>query len=236
MITQAMILAAGLGKRLRPLTDTTPKPLVPVGGKTLLDHALDQAASAGITHCVINTHHLAGQIHDHVKGRTHPRITLSPESELLETGGGITKALPHFHGEPFFALNADIWWQDAGVLQRLSDMWEPEKMDALLLLAPLKKAIGYSGSGDYFLNPDGRTRHRGDKPAAPYIFSGIRILHPRLFAGQAVRPFSIIPLFHQAEQQGRLYGLAHEGPWGDIGTATSLEKVREYTTTQASVY
>jgi len=236
MITQAMILAAGLGKRLRPLTDTTPKPLIAVGGKTLLDHALDQAAKAGVTHCVINTYHLAEQIHHHLKSRTQPHITFSDEAELLETGGGIAKALPHFHSKPFFVLNADIWWQDGGVFQQLSNRWDSEKMDALLLLVPLKRAIGYTGPGDYFLHPNGRARYRKNEPTAPYIFSGIRIVHPQLFAGQTVRPFSIIPLFHQAEQQDRLYGLIHEGPWGDIGTAASLEGVRKYVTPHVSVY
>jgi MurNAc alpha-1-phosphate uridylyltransferase len=235
MITQAMILAAGLGKRLRPLTDTTPKPLLSVGGKTLLDHALDHVAAAGVTRCVINTHHLARQIHDHVKARAHPHIALSHEPVLLETGGGVVKALSHFEDQPFFVLNADIWWQDAGTssLLQLSRLWNSRKMDALLLLAPLEKAIGYTGVGDYFLTPEGRAQYRGSQPTAPYIFSGIRIVHSRLFDGQTVHPFSIVPLFHQAEQQGRLYGLIHEGAWGDIGTATSLEKVRVYVVSAA---
>jgi MurNAc alpha-1-phosphate uridylyltransferase len=231
MITQAMILAAGMGKRLRPLTDTTPKPLIPVGGKALLDHAVDHAVAAGVTHCVINTHHLAEQIHDHIKSaHPHLHITLSHEPELLETGGGITKVLPHFQGQPFFVLNADIWWQDVGAssLLQLSQLWDSEKMDALLLLASLEKAIGYTGLGDYSLTPDGHAHYRGNQPTAPYIFSGIRIIHPRLFDGQTVCPFSIVPLFHQAEQQGRLYGLVHEGAWGDIGTPTSLEQVRAH--------
>lgn len=231
MITQAMVLAAGEGRRLRPLTERTPKPLIPLAGTTLLDHALDQLALGGITRCVVNTHHLAEQVHTHLKERICPQIIISHETELLDTGGGVAKALPYFKGEPFFALNADIWWKDAAhqpCLSQLEEMWDSNKMDALLLLAPTKKAIGYAGAGDYFLHPHGRAQFRGKEAAAPYVFSGIRILHPRLLANQGVKAFSIVPFFHKAESQGRLYGCVYEGEWGDIGTRESLKMIQDH--------
>lgn len=229
MITQAMVLAAGIGQRLRPLTDTTPKPLIPVAGTTMLDHALNQLAEVGVLRCVVNTHHLARQIVGHLQNRPIPEVIISHEPELLDTGGGLAKALPYFNGEPFFVLNADIWWRDSGpsALRNLNEMWDSTKMDALLLLVPHKKAIGYSGSGDYFLNADGRAIYRGDEPTAPYIFSGIRIIHPRLLANETVHPFSIVPFFHKAEKKGRLYGLVFEGDWGDMGTLESLKEIVE---------
>jgi MurNAc alpha-1-phosphate uridylyltransferase len=231
MITQAMVLAAGEGRRLRPLTEHTPKPLIPIYGKTMLGHALDQLAAIGIMRCVVNTYHLANQIEAYLEKRTLPEIIISHEPELLGTGGGIVKALPYFKGEPFFVLNADIWWQGAphhnhpSCLHRLGEIWDPSKMDALLLLVPVEKAIGYEGAGDYFLKPDGQVQHRGTELRAPYVFSGIRILHPRLLAGQKIHPFSIVPFFHQAERQGCLYGMRYEGNWGDMGTLDGLKAI-----------
>lgn len=225
-----MVLAAGEGRRLRPLTQHTPKPLISIAGKTMLDHALDRLAEIGVSRCVVNTYHLADQIQDHVKRRVLPEIIISHEPDLLDTGGGIAKALPYFKGEPFFVLNADVWWQDNphshhSCLHRLDKMWDSSKMDALLLLVPLEKAIGYEGVGDYFLKSDGQAQYRGTELTAPYIFSGIRILHPRLLAGQKIHPFSIVPFFHQAERQGRLYGAVYDGTWGDIGTSDSLKAI-----------
>lgn len=227
MITQAMVLAAGEGRRLRPLTEHMPKPLIPIVGKTMLDHALDQLAAVEVTRCVVNTYHLADQIHRHLQTRVYPEMIISHEPELLNTGGGITKALPYFKGEPFFVLNTDIWWRDTrdSCLRHLNKIWDSATMDALLLLVPREKAIGYKDGGDYFLAPDGRARHRKDKSTAPYIFSGIRILHPRLLAGQKVHPFSIVPFFHKAESQGRLYGVIYDGAWGDMGTWESLRAI-----------
>ena len=229
MITQAMVLAAGEGRRLRPLTEITPKPLIPVGGKSMLDHALDQLAATGVTRCVVNTYHLADQIHNHLKERTSPEIIISHEAELLDTGGGIVKALSYFNGEPFFVLNADIWWVDGDhpSLSELTKMWDSEKMDGLLLLVPKEKAIGYEGPGDYFLNSDDTIQHRGEQNTAPYIFSGIRILHPRMLRDQKIHRFSIVPSFHKAEEEGRLFGMVFEGDWGDIGTLESLKKIQK---------
>ncbi len=229
MITQAMVLAAGEGRRLRPLTEHIPKPLIPVGGKAMLDHALDQLSAIGVTRCVVNTHYMADQIHTHLGGRGSPEITISHEPELLDTGGGIAKALGHFQGEPFYVLNADIWWVDGhqSCLKQLAKVWDSEKMDALLLLVPLDNAIGFEGVGDYFLKPDGRVQYRGEKLAAPYIFSGIRILHPHLLENEKIHPFSIMPFFHKAEREGRLYGAVFDGDWGDMGTLESLKEIQE---------
>lgn len=228
MITQAMILAAGEGRRLRPLTQTTPKPLIHIGGTTMLDHALNELEKVGVTRCVVNTHHLADQIESHIQERVSPEITISYEPELLDTGGGLAKALPYFGDNPFFVLNADIWWQDVGysALTQLNKLWDSTKMDALLLLVPRENAMGYAGSGDYFLDADGHIHYRREKASAPNIFSGIRIIHPRLLVNQEVRPFSIMPLFHKAESQGRLYGMLFDGEWGDIGTLESLEVIQ----------
>lgn len=228
MITQAMVLAAGEGRRLRPMTEVTPKPLIPVGGTTMLDHALDQLAAIGVTRCVVNTHHLADQIRDHLKQRSRPEVVISHETVLLDTGGGIAKALPYFKGAPFYVLNADIWWRDGNqsCLQDLMKMWDATKMDALLLLVPREKAIGFEGSGDYNIMADGHIKYRGNEPSAPYIFSGIRIIHPRLLAGEKVHSFSIMPFFHKAESEGRLYGMVFDGDWGDIGTLESLKIIQ----------
>lgn len=230
MIKQAMVLAAGEGRRLRPLTETTPKPLIPIAGVTMLDHALDQLAYAGVEKCVVNTYYLASQIHHHVKNRKAPQIIISHEKELLNTGGGIVNALPHFKGQPFFVLNADIWWRDlhGSCLQQLYDFWNSDDMDALLLLTPKEQGIGFEGRGDYDLMPDGKLIYRGDKDTAPYIHNGIRILHPRLFANQNVHAFSMMTSLHQAEKNGRLYGLVFEGEWGDIGTLESLGIIKSY--------
>lgn len=229
MITQAMVLAAGEGRRLRPLTEHTPKPLIHVGGKTMLDHALDQLTAIGVKRCVVNTHYLADQIHAHLEQRPSPEITISHEPELLDTGGGVAKVLAHFQGEPFYVLNADIWWVDGhqSCLKQLANMWDSTKMDALLLLVPHNNAIGFEGVGDYFLNSDGRVQYRGDRPAAPYIFSGIRILHPHILENQKIHPFSIMPFFHKSEREGRLFGAVFDGDWGDIGTLESLKEIQE---------
>lgn len=229
MINQAIVLAAGEGRRLRPLTDHTPKPLISIGGTTMLDHALDQLASVGVTKCVVNTFHLAEHIHSYLQNRSSPEIIISHENELLNTGGGIVNALPYFHGQPFFALNADIWWQDVkkSCLQELNDMWNSEKMDALLLLTPTEKGIGFTGPGDYYLLSDGRLKYRGDLDTAPYIHNGIRILHPRLFVDQKIHPFSMMISLNKAEREGKLYGLVHEGQWGDMGTLHSFDIIKQ---------
>lgn len=226
MPSHAMVLAAGLGLRLRPLTETTPKPLVSVAGRTLLDRALDRLAAAGVSDAVVNVHYLADMIVAHLAGRTEPRIALSREDdELLETGGGVTRALPLLGGDPFFVVNADIAWADGTTpaLRRLAEAWNDATMDALLLLHPVGTATGYDGVGDYAIETDGRLRRRRDEPAAPYVFTGIQLLHPRLFAGAPAGPFSLARLYDRAQDAGRLFGLAHDGDWHHIGTLAGLE-------------
>lgn len=228
---RAIALAAGLGLRLRPITLVTPKPLVEVGGKTLLDHALDKLSQAGISDCVVNMHHLADKIAGHVKGRQSPAITLSDETDLLlETGGGILKALPFFAGDAFLAVNADILWTDPPgaepALSRLEDAWNDGAMDGLLLLVERRGAFGYDGPGDFFLADDGRLSRRGQAKDAPFVFAGVQILHPRLFEGAPPGPFSLNLLYDQALAQGRLYGLAHLGGWYHIGTPEALAQAR----------
>lgn len=223
-ISQAMVLAAGRGVRLRPLTDHTPKPLVPVGGIAMLDRALDALAKAGVSQAVVNVHHLAAQIEARLAVREKPAIRISREKELLETGGGIAKAISHFGTEPFFAANADIVWLDGvtPALTRLADAWDGARMDALLLVQPVERAVGYDGAGDFTLAGDGRLERRGSAPSAPFVFAGVQILHPRLFVDTPSGAFSLNLLYDRAREAGRLFGLAHDGGWLHVGTVDGL--------------
>ena len=221
---RAMGLAAGLGLRMRPLTETRPKPLVTLAGRTLLDHALDRLAEAGVTDAVVNTHYLGHMIAVHLDGRNAPRTIVSPEDELLDTGGGITRALPHLGDGPFFAVNADISWRDGATpaLARLAFSWRDDGMDALLLVHETAAATGYAAAGDFFMSEAGSLSRRGAAPAAPYVFTGIQMLHPRLFSDIPPGPFSLNLLFDRAIASGRLYGLAHDGEWFHVGTLEAL--------------
>jgi MurNAc alpha-1-phosphate uridylyltransferase len=223
--TKAMVLAAGRGERMRPLTLTLPKPLVRVAGRTLLDHALDKLAAAGVTTAVVNVHYLADQIERHLAGRTSPRIVISDErAELLETGGGIVKALPHFGDAPFFLVNSDSLWRDGAHdnLEALAAAFDPARMDVLLLLAPGTTSIGYSGRGDFGMAPDGRLRKRADGEIAPFVYAGAAILAPRLFAGAPQGPFSLTRMFDRAREAGRLFGQPLEGLWMHVGTPDAI--------------
>ncbi len=228
-VRRAMVLAAGLGLRMRPLTATRPKPLIELGGRTLLDHALDRLAEAGIADAVVNSHYLGHMIAAHVADRSAPRIIVSPEDELLETGGGIARALPHLGDDPFFVVNADISWRDSDrpALARLSEAWRGDDMDGLLLVQDKAAAIGYDSAGDFFMSSAGILSRRGDAPAAPYVFTGIQLLHPRLFADVPSGPFSLNLLFDRALAAGRLYGLAHDGEWFHVGTPEALAEAEE---------
>lgn len=221
-IKQAMILAAGYGKRLQPLTLSTPKPLVQVCGKPLLAHTLTELHAAGIEKTVINTHHLASQIHDYL--REEPTI-ISHEETLLDTGGGVYKALPHFGEEPFLLLNADSYWQGTlpNTIQQLQTIWNANHMDALLGLVHRPDDM----VGDYFQESDGRLRHRAEHLAAPYVYPGLAIIRAQLFTNVADEIFSIIPYFHKAQAAGRLYGLLHLGDWWDIGTPERLQALQQ---------
>jgi len=216
----AMVLAAGLGTRMRPMTLSKPKPLQMVGPKTMLDHALDKLVGAGITRAVVNTHYLAEQIEDHLQNRRDLEIIISREDELLDTGGGIVKALDYFENKPFFALNADLPWLDATIpsLVRMQKMWDPAQMDALLLLMRTDKARGFATHGDFALEPDGRL-WRKDLPAPrPFVWISAQILKPSLFAHPPAKAFSNNHVWNKAEEARRLFGIEHDGTCYHVGT------------------
>jgi N-acetyl-alpha-D-muramate 1-phosphate uridylyltransferase len=224
--TRAMVLAAGLGTRMRPFNRRLPKPLVAVGGKALIDHVLDRLAAEGVGRAVVNVHHLADQIERHLADRQQPKIVISDErAELLGTGGGVVKALPALGDDPFFHVNSDTIWID-GVkpnLRRLADAFEPARMDALLLLATTASSIGYSGRGDFLMAPDGRLTRRGEREVVPFVYAGAAILTPAFFADAPAGAFSMSPLFDRAAEAGRLCGLRLEGLWMHVGTPEAIK-------------
>ena len=226
----AMVLAAGLGERMRPLTDRMPKPLVPVAGKALIDHVLDRLAAARVERAVVNVHYLADMIERHLKGRTRPQIVISDErAELLGTAGGVVKALPQLGDAPFFHVNSDTIWID-GVkpnLGRLAAAFEASRMDALLLVAPTATSIGYTGRGDFAMGPDGVLTRRGEREVVPFVYAGAAILTPAFFAGSPAGPSSMTPLFDRAAEAGRLCGLRLEGVWMHVGTPDAIKAAEE---------
>lgn len=221
-IATGMVLAAGLGTRMRPLTDDRPKPLVTLAGKTLLDWAVERFAAAGLARIVVNTHYKAEMIRTHLAGRSN--VALSHEAERLETGGGVRNALPALGSGAFYVCNSDAVWLDGGTpaLDRLARAWDEARMDALLLLQPVGDAVGYDGPGDYFRRPDGTLRRRGEAAHAPYVFTGLQILHARLFEDAPASAFSLNLLFDKANAAGRLFGLAHDAGWLHVGTPEAL--------------
>jgi N-acetyl-alpha-D-muramate 1-phosphate uridylyltransferase len=223
-----MVLAAGLGTRLRPITDAIPKPLVEINGRSLIDHALDRLASAGVEHVVVNVHYKAAMIAEHLACRDQPRIELSEEVELLDTGGGVARALPSL-AEAFFLVNSDVFWLDGKepALLRLAAAFDPVSVDAMLLLQRTATAIGYDGRGDYFLDARGNPRRRRDGEVAPYLFAGIQLLHRRLFDTAPGPVFSLVRLFDRAEAVGRLAAIVHDGEWYHVGTPEGLALTRE---------
>ena len=222
MIRSAMILAAGRGERMRPLTDSTPKPLIQVAGRSMLERAMDRLQQNGVQNIVVNVHHLGGQIAERLPGRAR----VLHEDRLLETGGSVRNALPLLGNGPFFVLNGDGLWRDGpeSMLGRLAAAWDPSRMDALLLLHPLATAIGREEKdrGDYYLEPDGRARHRGTAETAPYLFASISVCDSHLFNGTSEGPFSLLKLWNRSEQAGRLFALVHDGDWFHIGTPSAL--------------
>jgi N-acetyl-alpha-D-muramate 1-phosphate uridylyltransferase len=220
----AMVLAAGLGLRMRPLTQNVPKPLLEVGGATMLDQALDRLQDAGVSHVVVNTHWLPEQIEKHLESRTTPSIVISREDDLLETGGGIAKALPLLGAAPFYAANADVVWRDGTMpaLHRLAGAWIDDDMDALLLLASTVRSTGYDGYGDFLMDTVGLLERRPERVVAPFVFTGIQILHPRLFADAPDGAFSMNVLYDRALEAGRLFGIAHDGDWYHVGTPPAI--------------
>jgi len=221
----AMVLAAGLGTRMRPLTDTTPKPLVAVAGKALLDRVLDRLADAGVERAVVNVHYFAEQIVAHTAARAKPRVIISDERGLLlGTGGGVVKALPALGSAPFFHINSDTIWIEGVTpnLARLAAAFDPATMDALLLLAPTTGSIGYAGRGDYAMTADGRLRRRSEREVAPFVYAGAAILRPALFADAPQGEFPLTDLFDRAATAGRLHGLRLEGLWMHVGTPEAV--------------
>ncbi len=225
-IRQAMVLAAGVGTRMRPLTDNCPKPLLPCGGRTLLDWNLDALARAGVERAVVNVHYLPEQIIAHVRGRARPGVTVSDERDvILDSGGGIAKALPAFGEKPFFSLNADTIWLDGprSNLERLDEAFDAGRMDVLLLLASSVTTIGWGNRGDFFLDQEGRLRRPERYEVAPFAYTGAAILTPALFAG---RPpvFSLNQIFNEARAAGRLFGLRLDGMFMHVGTPEALSQ------------
>ena len=222
---RAMVLAAGLGTRMRPLTDAMPKPLVPVDGKPLINHVLDRLAAVEVETAVVNVHHLADQLEQHLQPRRTPKIVISDERDaVLGTGGGVAKALPLLGPAPFFLVNSDTLWID-GVksnLERLAAAFRPGRMDALLLLAPTATSVGYSGRGDFSMAPDGRLRRRNERDVVPFVYAGIAILSPDLFKDAPSGAFTLTELFDRAIEQERLFGLRLEGVWMHVGTPEAV--------------
>src|ERR1700737_988955 len=227
--TTAMVLAAGLGVRMRPLTDKMPKPLVRVAGRALIDHVLDKLGAAAVSEAVVNVHYLPDQIIDHTASRTRPRVIISDErNEVLETGGGVVKALPLLGNAPFFLVNADTMWID-GVrpnLARLAEAFDPARMDILLLMGPTS-SIGYGGRGDYAMLADGALRKRREHQVVPFVYAGAAIMSPSLFADAPSGDFSLTKMFDLANEQERLFGLRLDGVWMHVGTPDAVHAAEE---------
>ncbi len=221
---RAMILAAGRGTRLATLTAATPKPLIRVGGQTLIDMARDQLTAAGVREAVVNTHHLGEMVQDHVGRWTAPRAIVSYEEELLDTGGGARRALRWLGLNPFYVLNSDLVWlgRPGRGLERLADRWCNADMDVLLLLVATVDVKGYTGPGDFTMVADGRLQRRQQGTMAPFLFTGAQIIHPRAFTGAPDGPFSLNCIYDRAAEKGRLYGVRYDSPWIDAGTPERL--------------
>ena len=222
----AMIMAAGLGKRMRPLTATKPKPLITVAGKALLDHVLERLRAAGVQKVVVNVHYLADALEAHLSSRAHGvDVIISDErSLLLETGGGLVKAAPLIDCDPFLAVNSDNLWIDgpADTLKLLASQWDDERMDALLLLVPLARAENHNGIGDFHMERSGRVRRREKSHVAPFVFTGVQMVSKRLLRDAPEGPFSTNILWNRAIEEGRCFGAVHQGLWFDVGTPTSI--------------
>lgn len=223
----AMIMAAGLGKRMRPLTASRPKPLIEVGGKALLDHVLEKLRVAGVKKVVVNVHYLADALEAHLTSRDHGlKVVISDERDLLmETGGGLIRAAPLIDSDPFLALNSDNLWIDgpADTLKLLASQWDDLRMDALLLLVPQARALNHKGMGDFHMDRAGRIRRREKSRVAPFVFTGIQIVSKRLLRDAPEGPFSTNLLWNRAIAEGRCFGAVHQGLWFDVGTPQSIQ-------------
>ena len=229
--TRAIILAAGLGTRMRPLTNNTPKPLVKVGGRALIDHAIDRLVETGVTMIVVNVHYFADQLRSHLSRRNDVEIRISDETDaILGTGGGIVRALPHFEGEPFFVHNSDsIWAEGYGhALSRLKARWNPDEMDSLLMMASLVNSMGYEGRGDFLMDADGRLTQVPEGKLSPFAYPGAAILHPRLFEDAPRGAFPLLQLWERAIERGRLFGMRLDGVWMHVGTPEALKEAESF--------
>jgi N-acetyl-alpha-D-muramate 1-phosphate uridylyltransferase len=221
----AMVFAAGLGARMRPITDALPKPLVKVAGKALIDHCLDRFAEAGVERAIVNVHWLADQIEAHLASRQRPAIVISDErAQLLDQGGGIRRALPLIGDAPFFLCNTDAFWIEGprSNLQRLAAAFDPERMDAALLVASSARAVGVDWPGDFSFDADGRLAPREDRHIAPFVYTGVGIIKPELFAGETRDVFRLAPFFFEAARKGRLYGERLDGLWLHVGRPEAI--------------
>jgi len=222
----AMVMAAGLGKRMRPLTATRPKPLIELNGQPLIDHVLDRLRAAGVTKAVVNVHYLADSLEAHLKAKAGDLdITISDERDLLlETGGGLVRAAPMIGCDPFFAINSDNYWVDgpSDTLRLLASQWDEAAMDALLLLVPQARAYNHSGIGDFHMDRFGRLQRRGRSKVAPYVFTGIQLVSKRLLRDAPEGPFSTNVLWNRGIEEGRCFGAVHQGLWFDVGTPAAV--------------
>lgn len=226
-INSAMVMAAGLGTRMRPLTNDRPKPMVKIANKTLLDHCLDQLRAADVGHIVVNVHYFPEQVEAHLAAKASDfDYHVSDERELLlETGGGLVKAAPLLPEEPFYCVNSDNIWTDEGEssLQALAQHWDGAKMDALLLVVPRERANCHPGKGDFFMGEEGNLERRGDREEAPFVYIGIQLISHRLLRDPPAGPFSTNIFWNRAIAEGRLFGLIHAGEWFDIGSPQAIE-------------
>jgi MurNAc alpha-1-phosphate uridylyltransferase len=234
-VTAAMMMGAGLGSRMRPLTNDRPKPLVMVAGRTLIDHAIDRLVTAGVTLVVVNVHYRAEMLREHLAGRRDVEIVFSDESErLLDTGGGVVKAMPHFGDAPFFVLNSDSIWCETGrpALADMQQRWNADTMDGLLLLAEMETALGYDGTGDFARLPDGRVVRARDNiknsGLTSYAYPGVQIVHPRLFDGAPQGAFSTNVMWDRAIANRRLFGTVLEGVWLHVGTPQARDEAEQH--------
>ena len=226
----AMVFAAGLGTRMRPVTDTLPKPLVQVGRRTLLDHMLDRFAEAGVARAIVNVHYRADQIEAHLQDRNNPAVTISDErAKLLDQGGGIRKVLPLIGDRPFFIANTDAIWTDEreNVVAALADAWDPARSDVLLLAAPRVGAIGVDWPGDFHLRDDGQLIRRKPDEESDYVYAGVGIMKPSLFASHTDDVFRLAPLFFEAAARGRLHGHVLRGRWLHVGTPAAIAEAED---------
>jgi MurNAc alpha-1-phosphate uridylyltransferase len=221
----AMVFAAGLGTRMRPITETLPKPLVKVHSRTLIDYCLDRLAESGVERAIVNVHWLADQIEAHLANRRAPKIVISDErSTLLDQGGGIKRALPLIGGDPFLICNTDAFWIEGprSNIARLARSFDPETMDILLLVAAGAGAVGVDWPGDFVMTHDGRLQPREPRRVAPFVYTGVGIVKPQLFAGETAEVFRLAPFFHAAAATGRLYGVRLDGLWVHVGRPESI--------------